>query len=122
MKYKPKDRKKFDVLGLRIEKMNVIKLSEHAEDRIERIKLIEGFDSPVDAFIVDTGHKNGLEIHYIMPNASVVMVNRDSGRLITVTQARPNQLKRYYIETGLMWDEEILKCAIYNSKSRRCEI
>ena len=54
----------------------------------------------VDGFIVDKGHKNGLEVHSITDNGIIIIHNLNSGSLITKLIARPKQIKRYYESTG----------------------
>lgn len=54
----------------------------------------------VDGFIVDKGHKNGLEVHSVTEKGIIVIHNLKSGKLITKLLARPQQIKRYYESTG----------------------
>lgn len=54
----------------------------------------------VDGFVVDKGHKNGLEVHSITDNGIIIIHNLNSGALITKLIARPQQIKRYYESTG----------------------
>ena len=54
----------------------------------------------VDGFIVDKGHKKGLEVHSITDKGIIVIHNLHSGKLITKLIARPQQIKRYYESTG----------------------
>jgi hypothetical protein len=54
----------------------------------------------VDGFIIDRGHKNGLEVHSISDKGIIVIHNLNSGKLITKLLARPQQIKRYYESTG----------------------
>ena len=54
----------------------------------------------VDGFIVDKGHRNGLEVHSITDKGVIVIHNFHSGKLITKLIARPQQIKRYYESTG----------------------
>lgn len=50
----------------------------------------------IDGFIIDKNHINGDEIHLISNKALIHILNKSTGRYITVLAARPGQLKRYY--------------------------
>lgn len=80
-------------------------VSRHYENqRNEREKFIEEYfcndGVMVDGFIVDRGHRNGLEVHSITDKGIIVIHNLNSGKLITKLLARPQQIKRYYESTG----------------------
>lgn len=60
----------------------------------------------VKSYIVDTGHKNGLEIHDVYSNSVVKIYNYNTNKHITDIIARPNQIKRY----GIL-DAKMLKAA-----------
>ena len=62
-------------------------------------KYIKGDGKIIDEFIIDKGHKNGLEIHQITDNAIIIIRNYNSGKLVTKLLARENQIKRYYKST-----------------------
>ena len=53
------------------------------------------------SFIVDTGHKNGAEIHTITEKAFIVIQNEETGRLVTILAARPGQIVRYWNYLGM---------------------
>lgn len=77
--------------------------TKHYENqRYKRENFINGLGDSyiVDGFIVDKGHKNGLEVHSITNNGIIIIHNLISGELITKLIARPNQIKRYYESTG----------------------
>lgn len=63
-------------------------------------KHLNGDGKMVDGFIVDKGHRNGLEIHSVTENGVILIHNLKSGKLITKLLARENQIKRYYESTG----------------------
>ena len=68
----------------------------------------------VDGFIIDKGHKNGLEVHSITDKGIIIIHNLNSGKLITKLLARPWQIIRYYKITGRQPPaeyEEILRLA-----------
>lgn len=62
-------------------------------------------------FEVDKGHKNGTEIHVILEDSTVVILNTRTRKLITYLKARPQQLKRYTNKTIPNW---LLKLALNN--------
>lgn len=81
------------------------KISRHyRQERNKREKLIKEHLNDdgyiIDGFIVDNGHKNGLEVHSITDNGIIIIHNLNSGALITKLIARPQQIKRYYESTG----------------------
>lgn len=63
-------------------------------------KHVNGDGYIVDGFVVDKGHRNGLEVHSITDNGIILIHNMKSGKLITKLCARENQIKRYYQSTG----------------------
>lgn len=75
---------------------------------------------PVYSFIVDTGHRNGNEIHTITDRGYIVIQNEVSKKVITVLAARPQQIERYWTNQGLelphndLYFDLILKYAGYN--------
>lgn len=50
----------------------------------------------IDSFVVDKGHKDGLERHDITDTGLIIVYNLDSQKLVTKLIARENQVKRYY--------------------------
>jgi hypothetical protein len=54
----------------------------------------------VDEFIVDKGHPHGAERHCITNNGVIIIYNVNSGKLVTKLLARPQQIKRYYENSG----------------------
>ena len=93
-------------------------VSKHYQkQRNSREKFIDehfGDGYVVDEFIVDRGHKDGAERHCIMNNGVIVIYNLISDKLITKILARPQQVKRYYENSGRkppLEYEEILKLA-----------
>ena len=79
--------------------------SKHYQNqRSEREKFIDeclgGNGRVIDSFIVDKGHKNGIERHEITDNAIIIIYNVASGKLVSKLIARPFQIKRYYQSTG----------------------
>ena len=81
----------------------------HYINRIEMIKAYKMYlsNNMLDCFIVDTGHKNGLEIHCINEHGLIYIYNLLSEKLITILNPRPRQLKRYYMQLKLTTPQEI---------------
>ena len=93
-------------------------VSKHYQNqRSEREKFIDEHfkdDYIVDEFIVDKGHPHGAERHCITNNGIIIVYNANSGRLCTKLLARPQQIKRYYENSGReppLEYENILKAA-----------
>lgn len=63
-------------------------------------KHLNGDGKVVDSFIVDKGHKNGLERHDITENGIIVIYNLETEKLCTKLIARPSQITRYYYKSG----------------------
>ncbi len=59
------------------------------------------------AFIVNTGHEEGLEIHAINSKAMIYVFNERTRRLITILCARPQQIRRYYQQLGIRYNRII---------------
>lgn len=59
-------------------------------------KYINGDGNVIDSFIVDKGHKDGVEIHSITDTGLIIVYNKNTGKLVTKLIARPEQIKRYY--------------------------
>lgn len=63
-------------------------------------RYLNGDGRVIDSFIVDKGHKNGLERHDITENGIIVIYNAESNRLVTKLIARSGQIQRYYRNSG----------------------
>ena len=50
----------------------------------------------IDSFVVNKGHKDGLERHDITDTGLIIVYNLESKKLVTKLIARENQVKRYY--------------------------
>lgn len=105
------------------EKINIARITrtDHAaKERNARIKAaLECVgDATIDSvFLVDKGHPDGPELHCVLTNAMIVILNRgkyENGRpcLITVLFGRPNQVKRLYEAVGKRCPKEIVDCAV----------
>lgn len=83
--------------------------------RKRRDKIIErklhGDGYIIDGFVIDRGHKDGLEVHSITENGVIIIHNYHTGKLITKLIARPEQIKRYYEDSGMNPPEYVLLLA-----------
>lgn len=80
-------------------------VSKHYKSqRYKREKFIDrhlnGDGKVIDSFIVDKGHKNGLERHDITENGIIIVYNAKSNKLITKLIARRGQIQKYYYNSG----------------------
>lgn len=72
--------------------------TQHYSDRLYReqvITSIGGYGKLLGSCVVDKGHQNGEEIHFLTDNAIIVIYNRKTLRRITTLIARPRQMTRY---------------------------
>lgn len=77
-------------------------VSKHySRERCRREKFINkccnGDGKVIDEFVVDKGHKNGLERHCVTDTGMIIIYNLNSGKLVTKKIARPQQIKNLYI-------------------------
>ena len=88
-----------DMLGSPVSLSN-LDFTKHWDERSSRTNTISqragNVGDTVYSFIVDTGHKNGYEIHTITEKAFIVIQNENSGKVVTILAARPGQIKRYW--------------------------
>lgn len=70
--------------------------TDHWRDRNNRLIRMNNPGEPLYSFIVDTGHPNGDEIHTITEKACILIQNKKTKKLITVLNARPGQILRYW--------------------------
>ena len=80
-------------------------VSKHYKrQRYKREKFIDrhlnGDGKVIDSFIVNKGHKKGLERHDITDNGIIIVYNAESNRLVTKLIARSGQIQRYYYKSG----------------------
>lgn len=61
--------------------------------------VINGNGNIIDNFIIDKGHKDGLELHSITDTGLILIHNYYTGKLVTKLIARPKQIERYYKDT-----------------------
>lgn len=77
-------------------------MSKHVYTRSKRMKIISNLITSENGkickiWLVDTGHRNGLEIHVVYNNGVCLIYNSNSHKLITGLILRPQQVKRYDI-------------------------
>ena len=78
------------------------------QDRSTRMNAYDSGDF-LGGFIVDTGHKDGLEVHIIDNQGYIHIFNKQSKRYITVLSGRPSQIKLYYRALNLNIPDEVHK-------------
>lgn len=90
----------------------------HFKERINRLgRTGMGIGKVIAGFLVDKGHENGLEEHYVTDTGLIVIRNHNTHKAITVLIARPAQLSRYYNAMGMAAPRIINQTARYN-----CEV
>lgn len=74
--------------------------NHYKNKRYKREKFINkhlcGDGNVIDSFVVDKGHKDGLEKHCITDTGLIIVYNLKSQKLVTKLIARENHVKRYY--------------------------
>lgn len=63
-------------------------------------RYINGDGNVIDSFVVDKGHKDGLEIHSITDTGLIIIHNKETKKLVTKLIARPQQIERYYKDSN----------------------
>lgn len=63
----------------------------------------------VDSFIVDKGHKDGIELHCVTNHGLIIIYNVNTRKMITKLIARPWQIERLYMHTKKIPSEELLE-------------
>lgn len=96
--------------------------NHYKKQRYKREKFIRkccnGDGKIIDEFIVDKGHKNGLERHCITDTGMIIIYNAHSGILVSKLIARVNQIKRYYIDTDREPPPSLLRLAEWHESLR----
>lgn len=80
----------------------VSKHYQKTRNRREKIikRKINGDGTIIDGFVIDKGHKDGIEVHSITDTGVIIIHNYNTGKLITKLIARPQQIERYYKDSG----------------------
>ena len=78
--------------------------NHYKKQRYRREKIIKkrmnGDGNIIDGFIIDKGHKDGIEVHSITDTGVIIIHNYNTGKLVTKLIARPQQIERYYKDAG----------------------
>ena len=78
--------------------------NHYRSQRYKREKFIKRYlhddGQIVDGFIVDRGHRNGAEVHSLTDKGIIIIHNYNTGVLVTKLIAKPEQVIRYYENTG----------------------
>ena len=82
------------------------KQTDHLGERYQRLVLY-GAGEYLDAFVVDTGHRDGLEVHIVDSIGVIHIFNKESKRYVTILSGRPAQIKMYYEQLGLEIDDAV---------------
>ena len=78
----------------------------HIDERQDRLAAYdEGLY--LDAFVVDTDHDNGLEVHIVDTLGYIHIYNQDSKKHITTLSGRPAQILMYYRQLGIEVDDAV---------------
>ncbi len=88
----------------------------HVSKRLYRLDEISNPDEIVSAFYVDRGHIGGPEIHYLTKQARILIINANTKRFITILNARPGQIARYYKACGITTPQFLMNKAFKNSQ------
>ena len=70
----------------------------------------------IDSFVVDKGHKDGIERHCITNHGVIIVYNVNSGKMVTKLIARPQQVKRYYVNTDKCPPKNVLELCLEHQK------
>lgn len=96
--------------------------NHYKKQRYKREKFIRkccnGDGKIIDEFVVDKGHKDGLERHCITDTGMIIIYNAASGKLVSKLIARVNQIKRYYIGTNKDPPTSLLRLAEWHESLR----
>lgn len=88
--------------------------SKHVSERSKRMEVIHNLinnerGKVCKICLVDTGHRDGLEVHVIYNNGVCLIYNYESHKLITGLILRPNQVKRYNITMTKCMSKKVKK-------------
>ena len=90
--------------------------SEKRYNREQFIKEHIGGGKIIKSFVVDKGHKDGLEVHYLTSTGLIIIKNKRTKKLITKLIARPQQIKRYYKASNKSPPKWLLDIAFQHQK------
>ena len=99
--------------------LDKIQYSNHIQssDRLRRFQhFLDNPSKICKVFWVDKHHKHGDELHIVTSNATVIIINALTFKLITVLFARKNQIKRYYNAIYQTAPSYLIQAAANNEK------
>ena len=83
------------------------KHSLYRDKRLEKARSF-GYQTILCAFVVDRGHSQGPEIHFISDRGVIYIFNLYTHKFVTLLIARPNQVLRYFEWTHKKPNKKIL--------------
>ena len=90
--------------------------THHFIERLDRLtRTGSGVGKVFAGFLVDKGHENGAEEHYITTTGIIVVRNHRTHKAITIMIARPAQLERYFRACGTVLPRIVGRIAEYNT-------
>lgn len=96
--------------------------NHHKNKRYKREKFIHkclcGDGKVIDSFIVDKGHKDGLEKHCVTDTGLIIIYNLETQKLVTKLIARKNQITRYYYNIDKEPPASLLRLAEWHESMR----
>lgn len=95
--------------------------SYERNERMKKIKEIAEGEEIIDAFIVDRGHKDGDELHFITDKGIIYIFNREKyireqQAFITALIARPQQVKRYYEMCDMDYPQDVVMLCLEHER------
>lgn len=83
-----------------IDNFKSLDTTNHITKRSKRVQianmlLLTESASLIGYYVIDTGHKNGLEVHALYNNGIIKIYNLRTSKFITVLIARVGQMKKY---------------------------
>ena len=118
------EKKEFNVVRKLTQKesenaLNFWNVTRHFKERVQRLwSSGMGIGMVASGFLVDKGHENGLEKHYITSTGLIIIRNFNTDKAITVLVARPEQVERYFDALGHVVHSKIVKIAKRNKERR----
>ena len=79
----------------------------YRDKRLEKARSF-GYQTILCAFVVDRGHSQGPEIHFISDRGVIYIFNLYTHKFVTLLIARPNQVLRYFEWTHKKPNKKIL--------------
>lgn len=79
------------------------------QERHNKIMTNIGDGKLIQAFLVDTGHTNGMEVHNVFDNGVVLIQNYRTNLVVTEIVARAPQIRRYWEGVGLRYGVEVVR-------------